>query len=65
MTTTIFNPAQFAPESDSATGNEQQERGGNDKNKGCTSTGNSTRDQVRKLLFEIFSADDSDAQRVS
>lgn len=65
MTTKIFNPAQFAPESDSTTGNEQQERGGNDKNKGYPSTGNSTRDQVRKLLFDIFSADDSDAQRVS
>ena len=65
MTTTIFNPAQFAPENEPAAGDEQQERGGNDKNKGYTTTGNSTRDQVRKLLFEIFSADDSDANRVS
>jgi len=44
MATKIFNPAQFAPESDNTTGNEQQERGGNDKDKGYPSTGNSTRD---------------------
>lgn len=65
MATTIFNPAQFAPETESATGDEQQQQVGHDKNKGYPTTGNSTRDQVRKILFEIFSADDSDAQRVS
>ena len=66
MNTKIFNPAQF--ETDPSAG-EQQERGDLTKEeKAYPTTGNSTRDQVRKILYEIFTQEganpDNDSQRV-
>lgn len=63
MTTKIFNPAQFAPPEQLDDNNQPDAVTVEKKN--YTLTGNSTRDQVRKLLYEIFSADDSDTNKIA
>ena len=63
MTTKIFNPAQFAPPEQLDDNNQSDPVTVEKKN--YTLTGNSTRDQVRKLLYEIFSADDTDTNKIA
>ncbi len=63
MTTKIFNPAQFAPP-DQLDDNNHSDPVPVDK-KNYALSGNSTRDQVRKLLYEIFSGDDADTTKIA
>lgn len=58
MATKIFNPADF--DSNNSTNQTQNLDDDNVNIKSYIVTGNSTRDSVRKLLFEIFSADEAD-----
>ena len=63
MSATIFNPADFAP-----TSNEQSEektQTQTEEPKNYAVTGNSTRDSVRKLLYEIFCADNSNTEQIA
>ena len=54
MTTKIFNPAQFA----AASQEEQTTSTPKAEAKDYKLTGNSSRDQVRKMLYEIFAQDE-------
>ncbi len=63
MNTTIFDPAQFAPKSNEQT--ETEEKLQTEEPKIYPVTGNSTRDSVRKLIYELFSADAANDNEVA
>ena len=63
MKANIFDPAQFAPKSTEATEEEQTVM--TDEPKAYSVTGNSSRDSVRKLIFELFSGDTSSDKDVA
>ena len=60
MTTQIrtFNPADFAPKTNGQTEEDASQK--KSDNKKYQTTGNSTRDQVRKMLFEALVVDSSE-----
>jgi hypothetical protein len=63
MSATIFNPADFAPTSNEQS--EEKDQTQTEEPKNYAVTGNSTRDSVRKLLYEIFSADNANIEKIA
>jgi hypothetical protein len=63
MDAKIFDPAQFAPKSTELT--EESPNIQSDEPKAYHVTGNSSRDSVRKLIFELFSGDSASDQDVA
>ena len=59
----IFDPAKFAPKSTEPT--EETPNIQSDEPKAYQVTGNSSRDSVRKLIFELFSGDSASDQDVA
>ncbi len=63
MKANIFDPAKFAPKSTEATEDSQPIQ--SEEPKAYSVTGNSSRDSVRKLIFELFSGDSANEKDVA
>lgn len=63
MNTNIFNPALFAPTLTEVTDADDKNQA--EEPKHYAVTGNTSRDSARKLLYEIFSADEANAEEVA
>lgn len=63
MKANIFDPAKFAPKSTDVTEDAQVIQ--TDEPKAYAVTGNSSRDSVRKLIFELFSGDSASEKDVA